>query len=323
VVEYLRLFYTFYSESNKIIKAKRDASNYRIPNCAIKFPFNPVDGIKEDKAYKILVEEATSITDETKLSFGRLYLQGLNLNNSWRKTELVKLFAKALATIAELILVDAEVEDYSKHDLVADLLLEHHEEFLKNRTNILHFVQIYKKVHQCGRPFDDFEDTESLFNLRFLSTAVVFQGSTSEKALTAAGVAVTPAVAPNPSRNLNTNFESAAAVLARNQASASADKTLTPAATNITQTPASDPAASPVRIIKNGRVYVKEKSLDAGVANHIKGGIEVIPETQADLMPQQNTTKEGSSSSHPIVLEDNSIQVTRRFFEAPLFLWIF
>jgi hypothetical protein len=114
---------------------------------------------------------------------------------------------------------------------------------------------------------------------------VVFQGSTSEKAPTAAGVAVTPAVAPNPSQNLNTNFESAAVVPTRNQASASANMTLTPAATNVTQTPSSDPAASPVRIIKNGRVYVKEKSLDAGVANHIKGGIEVIPETQADLMP--------------------------------------
>jgi hypothetical protein len=139
--------------------------------------------------------------------------------------------------------VDAEVEDYSKHDLVADLLLEHHEEFLKNRTNILHFVQIYKKIHQCGRPFDDFEDTESLFNLRFPSTAVAFQGSTSNKAPPAVGVNVTPAVAPNnPSRNLNSNFESAAVVLARNQATAAAAANNSApasasASANITQTP--------------------------------------------------------------------------------------
>jgi hypothetical protein len=81
--------------------------------------------------------------------------------------------------------------------------------------------------------------------------------------------------------------------------------------------------SSPVRIIKNGRFYVAEKSLDAGVANHIRGGVEVIPETQADLMPQQNTIEEGSSNSHPIVLEDNSIKFTWRSFKGPLFLWNF
>jgi hypothetical protein len=66
---------------------------------------------------------------------------------------------------------------------------------------------------------------------------------------------------------------------------------------------------------------VAEKSLDAGVANHIKGGIEVIPELQADPQSQPNPVEEGTSNSHPIILTDNSIKVHSALLRgSPLFM---
>jgi hypothetical protein len=57
------------------------------------------------------------------------------------------LFAKGLSRLAELALVDAEIEDYSRHNLVADLLLEHHLEFLATKTSLCHFIETYRKVN--------------------------------------------------------------------------------------------------------------------------------------------------------------------------------
>ena len=62
-----------------------------------------------------------------KRTLGKLYFRGLKMNNGERKRELLEIFLKALFVYAKVILADMGEESYGGHNLVADLLLAHHE----------------------------------------------------------------------------------------------------------------------------------------------------------------------------------------------------
>jgi hypothetical protein len=72
-LESLKLFVPYFIASKNILKAECDVANYWPNNCMVKFPFQPVDGIKEDPTYKTLDAEVSDLTKETKLRLGRLH----------------------------------------------------------------------------------------------------------------------------------------------------------------------------------------------------------------------------------------------------------
>jgi hypothetical protein len=65
----------------------------------------------------------------------------------------LEIFAKALPRLAESILVDADAKAYGKHNLVADYLIQHHNDLLATKQSSLqYFLGIYRTVNNCGRP---------------------------------------------------------------------------------------------------------------------------------------------------------------------------
>jgi hypothetical protein len=75
------------------------------------------------------MDESKELISATKASLQNLYLKGLQMNNQDRKAELIELLCAALPEFAALVLFDCELEDdLEPHDLVADLLLQHHED---------------------------------------------------------------------------------------------------------------------------------------------------------------------------------------------------
>ena len=97
----------------------------------------------------------------------------------------------------------------TSHDLVADFLLSHHQDFIagiKNKTSLRFFTQVYKDTNKCGRAHEDFK---ALYGLLFASVAAreASEADAAVKALTNPppnASAVTPVLEPSPivERNL-------------------------------------------------------------------------------------------------------------------------
>ena len=64
----------------------------------------------------------------------------------------MEIFAKALPCFGDLILIEDDADNYGKHDLVADLLLSHHDVVFRHLKNlpVSQFIEIYQKVNGCG-----------------------------------------------------------------------------------------------------------------------------------------------------------------------------
>ena len=154
--KYLVAFAQYYHDSKSILQAEGDLA-YASRRCTVTIPFQPMNGIKEGTACKAFVNELAEVTKNMKIEAGKLYLRGKRLNLAGRKNELLELFAKALPSLAQLILVETELSTIGKHDLVADLLLYHHKDALGHLDNIPvpQFIEIYKKVNRCGGPTVD------------------------------------------------------------------------------------------------------------------------------------------------------------------------
>jgi hypothetical protein len=163
---FLELYATYYRESKNIVKAEKECPRTSTAHCGCFFNFQPMERAKEDVAYKLLASEADILISTTLSSLGALYIKGLKINNGYRKQELLEILSKSLAQFASLVLIELGVEnEYSPHDLVADLLLQYHTEILERRSvNINHLAQIYRRVNDCGRTPESFRE---LYKLRF------------------------------------------------------------------------------------------------------------------------------------------------------------
>jgi hypothetical protein len=101
---------------------------------------------------------------------GKLWLQGRVLNNNGLKSYQIRIFAKALPLLARLFLVEVDAESYGEHDLVAELLLRHHQNILFHFDNVSvnTFIDIYREVNATGRMV---ESAEELMKRLFPPTA--------------------------------------------------------------------------------------------------------------------------------------------------------
>lgn len=169
-LKYLAVFGDYYCESKKIVKALGEGENYCPPNCTVKLPFQPIEGVKGDAAYLSLANELAAFTKQTKLTLGKFNLRGLTINNQARKTELVRILCTATAHIAELVLAEFDLEAFGPHNLVADFLLQHHDAFLATRTTLQCFCQRYKSYNNCGHAQ---VPAGELYDLKFGKTAAI------------------------------------------------------------------------------------------------------------------------------------------------------
>jgi hypothetical protein len=125
----------------------------------------------------------------------------------------LEIFAKALPRLAESILVDADAKAYGKHNLVADYLIQHHNDLLATKqSGLQYFLGIYRTVNNCGRPP---LDATELSDYRI---SLLVAGKTLDKIelpddsptkLSTANSSITPGTASTTavSRSLNSTFE--------------------------------------------------------------------------------------------------------------------
>jgi hypothetical protein len=209
---YFKPFCEFYRESKNIIKAIDDPA-YCPTSCVVKSNFQPLESIEKSQAYLAHKQTVAALIQNTKLELGALHLKGLVLNNNERKKQLLEIFAKALPRLAESILVDADAKAYGKHNLVADYLIQHHNDLLATKqSGLQYFLGIYRTVNNCGRPP---LDATELSDYRI---SLLVAGKTLDKIelpddsptkLSTANSSITPGTASTTavSRSLNSTFE--------------------------------------------------------------------------------------------------------------------
>jgi hypothetical protein len=118
-------------------------------------------------AYKALSAEADSTVKKMRIELGQLYLCQLVLNNDAKKEDLKETLARALPRMAKHLLIETGdlVIKYGEHNLVADLLMSHHQALLQsNDGSLMEFIAVYKKVNLCGRAL---KSGQELFNRCF------------------------------------------------------------------------------------------------------------------------------------------------------------
>ena len=165
-MEYLTLYAEYYCESKVIQKAEENGFHPGARNCGCYLNFQPRERVKESPAYKTLADESSAIISSTVNSLKDLYLKGLELNSKDRKAELMELLCEALPAFANLVLIDCELEKvFTPHDLVADLLLRHHNELFDSvNMKVEHFTQLYRRHNNCGH---EPKSKVELFKLHF------------------------------------------------------------------------------------------------------------------------------------------------------------
>jgi hypothetical protein len=201
------LYAEYYCESKIILKARKDGFHPGIRNCGCYFNFQPKQ-IKEGSAYKTLVDESKAILSSTLASPKDLYLKGLKLNNKDRKAELIELLCAALLAFANLVLIECRLEKVLEpHELVADLLLQHHDELFDDETTTMEYFT--KKYCSYNNRRHEPKSKNELFKLRFPQevetiavTAKYFAGATTAPSKTAAAKPYRVRQPPNPPKLL-------------------------------------------------------------------------------------------------------------------------
>ena len=167
-----------------------------------------------------------------------------------KKIEVVETLCHAAAELAPMLLVEFELHGVmSGHDLVADLLLSHHQTLTTSiNTTVGFFTQVYKDANKCGRAVEDYL---ALYGLLFASVAAQEAAEAN---------ATIPAIKnPNPT--------DASAVTPAHDSSPVIGKALfqntnDASVSTITEKSGENPnnSDSPVKIVIGGTVYEKAKS---------------------------------------------------------------
>ena len=301
-LKYLTVFGDYYCESKKIVKARGEGENYCPPNCTVKLPFQPIEGVKGDPAYLSLANELAAFTKQTKLALGKFNLRGLTVNNNARKKELVRILCTATAHIAELVLAEFDLEAFGPHNLMADFLLQHHDAFLATRTTLQCFCQRYKSYNNCGHAQ---ESAGALYDLRFGTAAADSQQLPTAAAQLAAG-----ASSANSSTAANRILTYAGA---EKEASAPATKP-----SDAAVTPAASATKSPDRMITDGgTVYqkllssalptAKDGNTPAPAPTALPKGTPFVPAAQLlpYLVTAQSQTPAPAKTPAPITFSQN------------------
>ena len=162
--EYLRQYSQWYHESQNM-KTAEALSAYRPGSCKVNTDFlQPCDRVREGTAYQSLLATADAKCDEWSLERGAMHLKVRRMNNDAAKEALIELVAHSMWRMARILLSTILSEEYDAHNLVADMLILHHQAVLKKLCSLEEFIRLYKKINKCGR---DIEDPDVMFARRF------------------------------------------------------------------------------------------------------------------------------------------------------------
>ena len=162
--EFLRQYSHWYHESQNIKKAEA-LSAYKPGACQVNTDFlQPCDRVREGTAYQSLLATADAKCNEWSLERGAMHLKVRRMNNDAAKEAFIELVAHSMWRMARILLSTILSEEYDAHNLVADMLILHHQAVLKKLCSLEEFIRLYKKINKCGR---DIEDPDVMFARRF------------------------------------------------------------------------------------------------------------------------------------------------------------
>ena len=164
---FLSLYDEYFREAASIKAATEDNTFAPKASCTASLSWVPMEQVQDSTACKLFLKKRDAVLLNSRLKIGKLLIEGREINNNGRHAALIEYVASALQRYAELLLIAAGLDDrLSEHDLVAELLLNHHNDIISHydRLTAPEFVEIYKKVNKTGRPV---EDTETVLQRYF------------------------------------------------------------------------------------------------------------------------------------------------------------
>jgi hypothetical protein len=140
--EFLSKFATYWNESKSIQKAEQRGKNSWPGYCEVKITLQPTDQVKESMVYKALAATADAASKRLSRDKRDLLHRMKVINNMDRRVELLEIVVSSIARMSNMILIDAGISDYGKHNLVADVLTLHSEVFASNlETTVKDFTE--------------------------------------------------------------------------------------------------------------------------------------------------------------------------------------
>eukprot|EP00956_Cyclotella_meneghiniana_P031769 scaffold84611_cov48-Cyclotella_meneghiniana.AAC.2 len=162
--EFLRQYSHWYHESQNMKKAEA-LSAYKPGACQVNTDFlQPCDRVREGTAYQSLLATADAKCNEWSLERGTMHLKVRRMHNDAAKEAFIELVAHSMWRMARILLSTILSEEYDAHNLVADMLILHHQAVLKKLCSLEKFIRLYKQINKCGR---DIEDPDVMFARRF------------------------------------------------------------------------------------------------------------------------------------------------------------
>ncbi len=133
-------------------------------NCQVAVPLQPVDAIREIKAYKDLATTVANFSRAISIQMKNFVTKCKTLNNDHYKFTAIEALAISLPNIAELLIAEAEdPPPINKHHLVAAYLHFFHYEILTMfPVSLTKFQIIYIKSHNLRFPLIPKPDSTSL-----------------------------------------------------------------------------------------------------------------------------------------------------------------
>ena len=152
--EFISKFSRYYNESKSILK--QSANTSLIPNnYTVVFPFQVPEKMKDDPGFKKVLQEAKDGAAEATKTNHVNYLKVVRSANQLWKNDLKEFIALSLPEMSNIVLITHNAAEYGAHNLVADVLMIAHQDVLRLWCNLESFVEIYKRVNQCGRIPED------------------------------------------------------------------------------------------------------------------------------------------------------------------------
>lgn len=125
----LQLYSTWFHKNRALQKMKNNPS-YIPSDAQIGVVLHPVERIAEDQGFKDLAKQTAGVVEQCRKLLREPILECTVLNERAMLLDVQEAFVKGLPDLAELVLTEAGVDDYGKHQAVSDLLEKHHGEIL-------------------------------------------------------------------------------------------------------------------------------------------------------------------------------------------------
>eukprot|EP00956_Cyclotella_meneghiniana_P033185 scaffold94230_cov76-Cyclotella_meneghiniana.AAC.2 len=155
--------------------------------------------MKDDPDFKKVLQEAKDGAAKATKTNHANYLKVVRSANQLWKDDLKEFITLSLPELSNIVLITHNAAEYGAHNLVANVLMMAHQDVLRLWCNLESFVDIYKRVNQCGQiP----EDAKTILNRMTPATKAASADASktapvsSNKPPLAAPIPPTPVIAP-------------------------------------------------------------------------------------------------------------------------------